>query len=118
MTRKVTSLAFSLLLFAAGLAPTKTVMLAQEQAQGSERRIVRKVTPEYPEIARRFKIVGKVKVQIVIGADGRVKSMRVLGGHPVLVQSVEDAVKKWQYAPNGAASTQMVEIEFAGNEVR
>jgi TonB family protein len=57
-------------------------------------------------------VIGKVKLEIVITPDGRVKSTRVVGGHPILVQACQDAVKGWKFIPAPEETTQVVEFEF------
>jgi TonB family protein len=87
--------------------------LAQTATTGdSGRKVKTKVAPTYPELARRMSVVGKVKLEVVITPDGRVKSTRVLGGHPLLVQSCQDAVKDWKFAPGPEETTQIVEFDF------
>lgn len=73
-----------------------------------------KVSPAYPELARRMNVSGKVKIEVVIAPDGHVKSTRVIGGHPLLVQACQDAVKEWKFAAGPEESTQVVEFEFSG----
>jgi outer membrane biosynthesis protein TonB len=34
-----------------------------------------------------MRLVGTVKVEIVIGPDGKVKTTNVIGGHPVLIDA-------------------------------
>jgi TonB family protein len=77
-----------------------------------KRKVKSKVSPAYPELAKRMNVTGKVKIEVVITPDGRVKSTRVIGGHPLLVQSCQDAVKEWKFAPAPEESTQIVEFEF------
>jgi TonB family protein len=57
-------------------------------------------------------ITGKVKIEVVIAPDGHVKSSRAMGGHPVLVQSCQDAVKEWRFEPAPEETTQVVEFDF------
>jgi TonB family protein len=78
-----------------------------------KRKVKSKVTPAYPELARRMNIAGKVKIEVIISPDGHVKSTRAVGGHPLLVQVCQDAVKEWKFAPAPEESTQIVEFEFA-----
>jgi TonB family protein len=78
------------------------------------RKIKVRVAPAYPDLARRMSVAGKVKIEVVITPDGRVKSTRVVGGHPLLVQSCQDAVKEWKFTPANEETTQMVEFEFKG----
>ena len=79
-----------------------------------KRKVKTKVAPAYPELAKRMGVTGKVKIEVVITPDGRVKSTRVIGGHPLLVQACQDAVKEWRFAPGPEESTQIVEFDFSG----
>ncbi len=81
----------------------------------SKRKVKTKTAPLYPELARRMNVTGKVKIEVVITADGRVKSTRVVGGHPLLVQACQDAVKEWKFATAPEETTQVVEFEFHGS---
>ena len=75
--------------------------------------LVRKVDPEYPKIARDSGAKGAVKLTATIGVDGKVKSVKALGGHPLLVRSATDAVMQWSYKPtmlNGQAVETQTEI--------
>ena len=90
-----------------------TAALAQTTSTSdSGRKVKTKVAPVYPELARRMSVVGKVKLEVVITPDGRVKSTRVIGGHPILVQACQDAVKDWKFMPAPEESTQVVEFDF------
>ena len=78
----------------------------------SKRKVKTRVSPIYPELARRMNVAGKVKIEVVISPDGRVKTTRVVGGHPLLVQACLDAVREWRFAPASEETTQTVEFEF------
>jgi TonB family protein len=60
-------------------------------------------------------VTGKVKIEVVITPEGRVKSTRVVGGHPLLVQACQDAVKEWKFVSAPEETTQVVEFEFHAN---
>ena len=81
----------------------------------TKRKVKSKTTPSYPELARRMNVSGKVKIEVVIAPDGRVKSTRVVGGHPLLVQTCQDALKEWKFVPASEETTQIVEFEFHGS---
>jgi TonB family protein len=91
----------------AGLSLTAATLCAQEA-----RKVITRVTPTYPEMARRMGLQGTVKVRIVIGADGQVKDTRVVGGSPLLVESALEAVKRWKYAPASSETTAVLEFNF------
>jgi TonB family protein len=94
-------------LFVASLA------FAQQAAvEEGKRKVKTRVLPTVPELARRMNITGKVKIEVVIAADGHVKTSRAVGGHPVLVQSCLDAVKDWRFESAPEETTQMVEFDF------
>jgi TonB family protein len=84
---------------------------ANLQAQES-RRVLSNPVPAYPEIAKKMHLVGTVKVQVVIGADGRIKEKNFIGGHPLLVNAVEETLKAWKYAPAGGETTAQLEFNF------
>jgi TonB family protein len=86
------------------------------RAQDLENELVRraktKVEPVYPELARRMKITGTVKVQVVVAANGTVKDAKIVGGHPVLANAALDAVRKWRFEPTSGESTGVVDFKF------
>lgn len=94
---------------------TGFVIAQQSSTDEGKRKIKSKITPAYPELARRMNVAGKVKIEVVITPDGRVRSTRVIGGHPLLVQSCQDAVKEWKFLPAAEETTQIIEFEFHGN---
>jgi len=80
-----------------------------------KRKVKTKVAPAYPELAKRMNVSGKVKIEVIIAPDGHVKSTRAIGGHPLLVQSCQDAVKEWKFVAAPEESTQVVEFDFTGS---
>lgn len=88
------------------------VMLSVAGGSAQEnRKLLKKVEPVYPELARRMNMTGTVKVEVSVSADGNVGEVKTLGGNPVLAAAVEDAVKQWKYAA-GAAETKKLEFKF------
>src|SRR5277367_2622660 len=81
-------------------------------AVAETRKVVVNPDPEYPEIAKRMNISGTVKVELVIAADGTIKSAKVLGGHPLLADAVQKALKKWKYAPGTGETTMKLDFKF------
>jgi TonB family protein len=79
------------------------------------RKVKSKVSPSYPELARRMSIAGVVKVQVVVAPNGSVKSAKVVGGHPLLVNAAVDAVKKWRFETASGETTGVVEFKFDPN---
>ena len=86
--------------------------------ESAEQNLIEKVEPVYPPLAKQVRVQGKVKLQVVISKTGRVDSVNVVSGHPLLVQAAMNAVRQWQYKPflaDGqpvAASTE-VEVPFS-----
>ena len=85
---------------------------AAGQDDPGARKVIVKVKPPYPDLARRMNISGTVKVGVVVSPGGSVKSTKVIGGNPVLVMAAEAAVRKWKYEPTSAESTEVVELKF------
>ncbi len=78
----------------------------------TRRKVKSRTTPAYPELARRMNVTGKVKIEVVVAPDGRVKNTRVVGGHPLLVQTCQDALKEWKFVAASEETSQIVEFEF------
>lgn len=62
-------------------------------------RLVRRVEPVYPEIARQARVEGVVILEATTDEYGRVRSIRVLRSIPLLDQAALDAVREWVYEP-------------------
>ena len=79
------------------------------------RKVKVRVSPTYPDLARRMSISGLVKVQVVVAPNGTVKTTKIVGGHPLLVNAAVDAVKKWKFETASAETTGIVEFKFDPN---
>ncbi len=80
----------------------------------AERAVVTRVKATYPELAKRMNLQGSVTVKAMVGADGKVKSVSLMSGNPILAQAAANAVKQWVYAP-GAEESVVVEMTFSQN---
>ena len=83
-------------------------------AQTSDRRITARVAPTYPELARKMHIRGIVRVEAVVRPNGVVKTTRVLGGNPVLVDAALEAVAKWKFEAAQNETTEVLQLAFDG----
>jgi len=61
--------------------------------------LISQVKPTYPAIAKSARIQGAVVLQAEISKQGTIENLRVISGHPMLVQNALDAVKQWRYKP-------------------
>jgi len=62
-------------------------------------RVIHRVEPVYPPVARMAHLSGTVELTGVIGTDGRIRELKALSGNPLLVKAAIDAVSQWIYAP-------------------
>lgn len=79
---------------------------------GDARPVRSRVSPVYPEIAKRMKITGEVKLQAVVNPEGKVTDVKELSGNHMLAIAAEDAVKQWKFAPASETSNENVAINF------
>jgi protein TonB len=56
-------------------------------------------SPEYPMLAKAAHISGAVQLEGIIAIDGRIRALRAVSGHPLLVKAAIDAVNRWMYEP-------------------
>ena len=88
--------------------------LAWAQGDSSEttRRVMSRVVPAYPELARTMNVKGSVRLEVVVAPNGTAKSVKVIGGHPVLAQAAERAVQKWKWERVAHDTREPIELRF------
>jgi protein TonB len=62
-------------------------------------RLLWKVDPVYPQLAKLAHVEGTVIAEARITQGGTVDSLRIISGNPLFFQSVLEAVKQWRYDP-------------------
>jgi TonB family protein len=55
--------------------------------------------PAYPAAASASHVQGEVKLSADVDRDGKVASVRVISGPPLLRVAALDAVQRWRYRP-------------------
>ena len=86
----------------ARLLPEPAKTPAKPVPQGGDvqaAKLIRKVIPAYPELARRARVSGTVRLVGVIARDGTIEHLQVVSGNPLLVGSAVAAVRQWIYKP-------------------
>ncbi len=81
----------------ASSAPKQSPAITGGDVQTAQ--LIYRKNPEYPALARSAGAKGTVELLATIGANGRVKSVKVMKGHPLLQKAAVDAVMQWQYRP-------------------
>ncbi len=95
------------------LAPTASFAQQEQQDQPeSNRKVVNRVVPQYPELARTMNLRGTVRVEALVLPNGSVKAVEVKGGHPVLAQAAENAIRKWRWQPAKTETREPIEVKF------
>ena len=84
-------------------------------SQDNDRKVLKKVDPEYPAVLRDKGIGGTVRLRVTVRADGAVKDVQVVGGNAVLADSATRAVKQWRYVASEKESTVEVSIHFGSH---
>jgi len=96
------------------LVGTLVLALALALSVGAEERAVKsRVAPVYPEIAKRMKITGVVRLEVTVDPDGKVVDVKPVSGNRTLSEAAEDAVRRWKFAPGPTQSIVDVDLNFA-----
>lgn len=112
-TNRQFGLLLTLGLFLTSLLFSAMPLAAQSTDQSSsDRKVITRVEPEYPDALKRLYIGGVVRLEVEVAANGVVKSTKLLGGSPILGQSCMKAVKQWKYVPASADEVLTVKLEF------
>ena len=79
-------------------------------------RLIRRIQPVYPALARETRTQGMVILDCVIDQHGNVTNMKLVSGNPLLVQSAFSAVQQWKYQPtllNGIPVAVEMEVQVS-----
>jgi periplasmic protein TonB len=64
-----------------------------------EPRPLKLIPPIYPSLASKARISGVVILEATLTAQGTVEEIRVVSGHPLLIEAAIACVKQWEYEP-------------------
>lgn len=94
---------------------TATVVFGGKRSTGAApAKLIYKVDPGFPLMARSMHLSGEVHLEATVGTDGRVKNIRTVAGPGILATAAADAVRKWRYEPakqNGKNVESLVEVK-------
>ncbi len=86
------------------------------QVRAEDRAVKLRVAPVYPEIAKRMRVTGMVKLDVTVDAAGKVTDVKAVSGINVLAEAAQEAVRKWRFAPGEGTSTESVNVDFNLNQ--
>ncbi len=78
----------------------------------SDRKLITRVEPKYPDVLREMHIGGTVRLELKVSPQGNVETVILVGGNPILGEAAMKAVKQWIYAPGPSATTMQITIPF------
>jgi TonB family protein len=88
------------------------VAMVSPARAADDRAIKSRVAPVYPEIAKRMKISGAVKVEATVDPDGKVTEAKAVSGNRMLSPAAEEAVRRWKFVPGSGEAMVAVEVNF------
>jgi protein TonB len=91
-------------------APPKAPSRIRQGGQVQAARLVNKITPIFPPLARQTRQSGTVRLHAIIAKDGSIQSLDVISGPPLLQGAALDAVRQWRYQPT-LLNGEPVEVE-------
>jgi TonB family protein len=84
------------------------------QDHDAPRKVTRRVTPLYSELAKKSRLLGTVKLSVTVAPDGTVKAVKTLGGNAVLAALAEAAAKQWKFEPLKNETVEPIVFSFNG----
>jgi periplasmic protein TonB len=86
--------------------PQRVTVGGQVQAA----KLINKIPPEYPEVAKSAHVTGTVVLHAVISKNGGIEQLQLVSGPPLLAKAAMDAVGQWRYKPT-VLNGQPVEVD-------
>ncbi|MGC9971409.1 MAG: M56 family metallopeptidase [Bryobacteraceae bacterium] len=80
-------------------APPASAAPKTPEAAVQGAKLIHRVPPAYPPLARQARVTGVVRVEATVGVDGRVRKAAAISGPPLLRLAAEQAVTKWVFEP-------------------
>ncbi|HKW88044.1 MAG TPA: energy transducer TonB [Candidatus Acidoferrales bacterium] len=96
----------------AGLTLLPAIVKSQDADSVTKRKVIHRIVPQFPALARQLNISGKVKIEVTVEPDGHVKSTHALGGSPLLVEAGSQALKNWKFETGPKETTEIIEFDF------
>ena len=97
-----------LLLIALCLVCHAQILLSQEVS----RKVIFKTLPAAPTLAKKLRLGGKVRLEVIVAPGGSVTFAKLVGGSPVFEQSAVQAVKQWKFERSDKETRGIVVIDF------
>jgi TonB family protein len=95
---------------AAALALVVALAMPARAADG--RAVKTRIAPAYPEIAKRMRISGIVRLAVTVDPEGKVTDVKPLSGNTMLSTAAAEAVRRWRFEP-GSESTEEIALNFS-----
>jgi len=100
------------LLFLSAILAFVPIYPHAQEASENNRKVLAKVMPQYPSLARTLNLQGVVRADVLVAPNGKAKSVEVKGGHPLLVDAAENALRQWKWEPAAHETHETVELRF------
>jgi len=88
------------------------MLVATLPARADGRTVKSRVSPVYPEIAKRMRVSGLVKLEASVDAQGKVTEVKELSGNHTLALAAKEALMQWKFVPAVSNTNETVEINF------
>jgi TonB family protein len=88
------------------------LFMALPARAGDARAVKTRIPPVYPELAKRMRVSGVVKLEAAVDAQGKVTDVKEVSGNHMLALAAREAVLQWKYVPGPSDSSEAVEINF------
>ena len=90
-------LVLSYVFLSVGLLAQNVAVRVSEEA--AKKAVLTRVNPEYPAMARKMHLAGKVQVDATIDPEGNVVEVKIVNGNPLFSGAITNAMKKWKFTP-------------------
>lgn len=97
---------------AQAMALSLILVMALPAMASDARAIKSRVSPVYPEIAKRMRVSGVVKLEAAVDPQGKVTDVKEVSGNHTLAVAAKEALMHWKFVPAEADSNETVEINF------
>ena len=91
---------------------TLTLAIALPANAAGDRTLSSRIAPTYPELAKRMRVFGEVKIEATVDASGKVTDTKAILGNHMLAEAAEEALRRSRFEPGASQTTETVEYNF------
>jgi len=98
------------------LLPSCSSVVLGETTSKTNRRVLQRFEPEYPDFFRNGHFEGRIVAEATVLPNGNVSNVEIKAGNPMFATFASKALMKWKFAPGFDKTVEEVIFNFSSTQ--